>query len=35
VEKMRRKGDHGGADEWLRIIVAIGTLDDPPTMRKS
>jgi hypothetical protein len=24
VEEMRRKGDYDGADEWLRIIVAIG-----------
>jgi hypothetical protein len=28
VEEMRRKGDHDGADKWLRIIVAIG---EPPT----
>jgi hypothetical protein len=26
VEEMRRKGDHDGADTWLRIIVAIGEL---------
>jgi hypothetical protein len=26
VEAMRRKGDKDGADTWLRIIVAIGTL---------
>jgi hypothetical protein len=31
VEAMRRKGDEEGADTWLRIIVAIGTLGDPPT----
>jgi hypothetical protein len=31
VEKMRRRGDADGADVWLRIIVAIGTLDTPPT----
>jgi hypothetical protein len=31
VEKMRRKGDTDGADVWLRIIVAIGTLGTPPT----
>ncbi|HEV2546752.1 MAG TPA: hypothetical protein VGU20_05405 [Stellaceae bacterium] len=27
VEEMRRKGDHDGADKWLRIIVAIGDLE--------
>jgi len=26
VEEMRRKGDAGDADTWLRIIVAIGEL---------
>jgi hypothetical protein len=31
VEEMRRKGDTDGADIWLRIIVAIGTLGTPPT----
>jgi hypothetical protein len=31
VEKMRRQGDHEGADKWLRIIVAIGELGEPPT----
>jgi len=31
VETMREKGDHDGADMWLRIIVAIGTLGEPPT----
>jgi hypothetical protein len=31
VEKMRRRGDADGADTWLRIIVAIGTLGTPPT----
>jgi len=31
VEEMRRKGDHDGADKWLRIIVAIGELGEPPT----
>jgi hypothetical protein len=31
VERMRRKGDHDGADKWLRIIVAIGELGEPPT----
>ena len=31
VETMRNKGDKDGADTWLRIIVAIGTLREPPT----
>ena len=31
VEEMRCKGDADGADTWLRIIVAIGTLGTPPT----
>jgi hypothetical protein len=31
VDEMRRKGDADGADVWLRIIVAIGTLGTPPT----
>ena len=31
VEEMRRNGDTEGADTWLRIIVAIGTLGTPPT----
>ncbi len=31
VEQMRRKGDTEGADTWLQIIVAIGTLGTPPT----
>jgi hypothetical protein len=31
VDKMRRRGDTEGADTWLRIIVAIGTLGTPPT----
>ena len=31
VETMRKKGDTEGADTWLRIIVAIGTLGEPPT----
>ena len=31
VEEMRRKGDHEGADKWLRIIVAIGELGEAPT----
>jgi hypothetical protein len=32
VEEMRRKGDHEGADKWLRIIVAIGELGEPPSI---
>ena len=28
---MRRYGAHDGADTWLRIIVAIGALGEPPT----
>jgi hypothetical protein len=31
VEEMRRKGDHDAADLWLRVIVAIGSLGEPPT----
>jgi hypothetical protein len=31
VDQMRSKGDVDGADVWLRIIVAIGTLGTPPT----
>jgi hypothetical protein len=31
VEEMRRKGDADGADIWLRIIAAIGTLGTLPT----
>ena len=31
VEEMRRKGDHESADKWLRVIVAIGELGEPPT----
>ena len=31
VEAMRRIGDADGADTWLRVIVAIGTLGAPPT----
>jgi hypothetical protein len=30
VEEMRRKGDEESADKWLRIIVAIGELGEPP-----
>lgn len=30
VEQMWRKGDAEGADTWLRIIAAIGTLRTPP-----
>ena len=33
AERMRRKGDNDGADTWLRIIVAIGELGEPPTRR--
>jgi hypothetical protein len=35
VEQMRRKGDIDGADTWLRIIVAIGTLGTPQRRRES
>jgi hypothetical protein len=28
---MRRKGDYDDADKWLRIIVAIGELGEPPS----
>ena len=31
VKEMRRKGDSDGADTWLRIIVAIGEIGEPPT----
>jgi len=31
VEEMRKKGDSDGADVWLRVIVAIGTLGELPT----
>jgi hypothetical protein len=31
VETLRERGDAEGADTWLRIIVAIGTLGTPPT----
>ena len=31
VEEMRQKGDQEGADTWLRITEAIGTLGAPPT----
>jgi hypothetical protein len=31
VERMRRRGDHDAADSWLRGIVAIGELEEPPT----
>jgi hypothetical protein len=33
VEEMRRKGDHEGADKWLRVIVAIGEIGQSPTER--
>jgi hypothetical protein len=31
VEEMRRKGNKGGADTWLRIIVAVSELGAAPT----
>jgi hypothetical protein len=31
VAEMRGKGDHDGADKWLRIIMAIRELGEPPT----
>jgi hypothetical protein len=31
VDEMRRKGSQDGADMWLRVIVAIGELGEPPT----
>ena len=31
IETMREKGDEDGADVGLRIIVAIGTLGEPPS----
>ena len=31
VEAVRKKGNNGGADTWLRIIVAIGALGEPPS----
>jgi hypothetical protein len=36
VEKMRRKGNEGGADVWLRIIVAISEfgVGAPPSSPK-
>jgi hypothetical protein len=34
VETMRQRGDAEGADTWLRIIIAIGTLGAPPTDSK-
>jgi hypothetical protein len=34
AERMRSKGDHEGADKWLRIIVAIGELGEPPTQAR-
>jgi hypothetical protein len=32
VERMRSKGDNEGADVWLRIMVAISELGEPPTL---
>jgi hypothetical protein len=34
VERMRRGGDHDGADTWLRIIVAIGEFGEPGRLRR-
>ena len=31
VEAMRQRGDHEGADFWLRVIDVIITLGPPPT----
>jgi hypothetical protein len=31
VEQLRQRGDTEGADTWLRIIIAIGTLGTAPT----
>jgi hypothetical protein len=31
VDEMRSNGDADGADTWLPIIVAIGSLGAPPT----
>jgi hypothetical protein len=31
VEQMRRQGDADGADVWLRVIVALGTLGESLT----
>jgi hypothetical protein len=31
VDELRATGDSEGADVWLRIIIAIGTLGEPPT----
>jgi hypothetical protein len=30
AEEIRSKGDQDGADTWLRVIVAIGELGEPP-----
>ena len=35
VETMRSKGDADGADRWRRVIVAIGSLGEPPTEARS
>ena len=32
AEIMRSKGDNEGAGVWLRIMVAIGELGEPPTL---
>jgi hypothetical protein len=31
MEAVRCKGDNDGADTWLRVIIAIGELGEPPT----
>jgi hypothetical protein len=31
LAQIRRTGDNGDADRWLRMIVAIGELGEPPT----
>ena len=31
VEAMRQRGDHAGADFWLRVVDVIATLGTPPT----
>jgi hypothetical protein len=34
IGAMRKKDDADGADVWLRIIVAIGTLGEPRSQGK-
>jgi hypothetical protein len=31
---MQRRDDKDGADVWLRILVAISTLGEPPTVAR-